>query len=115
MNDVINFLFHPVVLAILGIALVVFVFYLLKSFVKIVLISILVIFFSIIGYHYYHAEGKFNDRMRESLMGTKGQIGRWIDKGKEAAFWGKKIFDQRKGNESEKREPPKKKSHLEDV
>lgn len=115
MSTLIDFLFHPIVLTILGIALVVAVFYLLKSFMKIVIVSILVIFFSVVGYHYFHAEGKFNDRMRDALMGTKAQIGSWIGKGKEAAFWGKKLFDQSKRQEPRKEEPSGEKSRLQDV
>ena len=48
MSALIDFLFHPIVLTILGMALVVAVFYLLKSFMKIVIVSILVIFFSVV-------------------------------------------------------------------
>lgn len=115
MSSLIEFLLHPVALAILGIVLVVALFYLLKSFLKIVIVSILVVFFSVAGYHYYHAEGKFNDRMRDALVGTKAQIESWIDKGKEAASWGKKMLDQRKDRGSRREEPSGKKSRLQEV
>jgi uncharacterized membrane protein len=110
-----HYLNDPVVSGIIGILFLLFLLYLIKSFFKFVMISILIIFFSLVGYHYFHAEGNFNERMRDALMGTKGQIGRLADKGKQAVFWGKKIIDQKQSSEEKPEGHLKKRLQFEDL
>ncbi len=102
MDSFLNFLFHPATLAILCLLLLVLMYYLVKTFFRIVVIAILVIFFGLAGYHYYRAEGNFNQRLRTSLLETKGQVGGWIDHGKAWLYWGKKKINEHRQHEETK-------------
>ena len=115
MNSFIDFLSHPVVLIIIGIVVLAILFYLIKTFLKVVVVSVLILFCSVIGYHYYHAEGKFNERMRQSLLETKMQVGGWIDKGKGIVCWGKKKLDRNEKQNEQKGIIQQKKKQVEEI
>lgn len=106
---------HPVILIVTGtIVFALILFYLLKGFFKIILVSILIILAGLIGYHYYEAGGNFNERMKSALLETKEQIASYVGKGKDAILRGKKMIEPEErtgGKESQKRQ----KSKLEDV
>ncbi|MFB3925728.1 MAG: hypothetical protein ACE14T_06705 [Syntrophales bacterium] len=83
---------HPFVMIIAGIVLLVVFLYMLKSFFKFVVIGILILLLAMIGYHYFTAEGKFEERIRRALVKTKDQAGEVVEKGKGAlAEHGKKL------------------------
>jgi ABC-type transport system involved in cytochrome bd biosynthesis fused ATPase/permease subunit len=115
MNSFCEYLSHPAVLIILGIVLLVILFYLIKTFLRAIIVSILILFLSVAGYHFYHAEGKFNERMRQSLLETKAQVGGWIEKGKGLIYSGKKRLNQLENQTEQKEQIRQRKKRLEEV
>jgi ABC-type transport system involved in cytochrome bd biosynthesis fused ATPase/permease subunit len=95
MNAALDYLSHPLVLTILGIAAIVILFFIFRSFFKFVIICLLLLLLSVVGYHFYHAEGKFNERMRDSLLKSKGQIEQWVERGKTSMSRGKEAIEEK--------------------
>ncbi len=95
MEAILKFLSNPTVLIILGLVAIAILFLIFRTLLKFAIICVLLILLSVVGYHFYRAEGKFNERMRDSLLRSKGQIEQWVEKGKESLFQGKKFFDQK--------------------
>ena len=115
MHSFMNFMSHPAVMIIAGIIILVILIYIIKTFLRTVLISILILLLTMTGYHYYKAEGKFNERMRQSLLETKNQFSNWIDKGKGVFYWSKKMLDREKTEPERGSIPRKRKSQMDDV
>ena len=95
MNAALDFLSHPVVLTILGVVAIIILFFIFRSLFKFVVICLLLLVLGVVGYHFYHAEGKFNERMRDSLLKSKGQIEQWVEKGKMGLSRGKDAIEEK--------------------
>jgi membrane protein implicated in regulation of membrane protease activity len=96
MDTVMEFLTtHTFIMVLLIFVIAAVVIYLLKSFVKTMVVSILVVLLIALGFQYYKSEGRFNDRMKSAVIGTKLQVEELINKGKKALSFGKAMFGKK--------------------
>ncbi|GEM_PF-1753672 len=124
---------YPVVQLVIAILFILLFLFLLKKFFKMALITVLVIFMTLLGYYFLTSSGKLDEKVKSALDKTKQQTERVMDKGKSLIrdeadkITGDtgKLFDPRKKRDSESKRaidalerenkpPVKKKDRLED-
>ena len=73
---------YPVVQLVLAILLILLFLFLLKKFFKMALVTVLVIFMTLMGYYFLTSSGKLDQKVKSALEKTKEQTDRVMDKGK---------------------------------
>ncbi len=73
---------YPVVQLVIAILFVLLLLFLLKKFFKMALITVLVIFMTLMGYYFLTSSGKLDEKVKSALDKTKQQTERVMDKGK---------------------------------
>ncbi|MEN6464844.1 MAG: hypothetical protein ABFD62_06655, partial [Syntrophaceae bacterium] len=100
---------YPVVQLVIAILFILLFLFLLKKFFKMALITVLVIFMTLLGYYFLTSSGKLDEKVKSALDKTKQQTERVMDKGKSLIrdeadkITGDtgKLFDPRKKRDSE--------------
>lgn len=73
---------YPVVQLVIAILFILLLLFLLKKFFKMALITVLVIFMTLLGYYFLTSSGKFDEKVKSALDKTKQQTEKVMDKGK---------------------------------
>lgn len=73
---------YPVVQLVIAILIILLFLFLLKKFFKMALITVLVIFMTLMGYYFLTSSGKLDQKVKTALEKTKEQTERVVDKGK---------------------------------
>lgn len=73
---------YPVVQIVVVILFILLFLFLLKKFFKMALITVLVIFMTLMGYYFLTSSGKLDEKVKSALDKTKQQTERVMDKGK---------------------------------
>lgn len=73
---------YPVLQLVVAILFILLLLFLLKKFFKMALITILVIFMTLMGYYFLTSSGKLDEKVKSALDKTKQQTERVMDKGK---------------------------------
>lgn len=73
---------YPVVQLVVAILFILLFLFLLKKFFKMALLTILVIFMTLLGYYFLTSSGKIDEKVKSALDKTKQQTERVMDKGK---------------------------------
>jgi ABC-type transport system involved in cytochrome bd biosynthesis fused ATPase/permease subunit len=73
---------YPVVQIVIAILFILLFLFLLKKFFKMALVTILVIFMTLMGYYFLTSSGKLDEKVKSALDKTKQQTERVMDKGK---------------------------------